>query len=206
MCDPVTAAAMAMAAGGAGLDAFGKYSAGKTSQALGNLKASIADLNAKTLNRQADLVAEGADLAWAKANVTDARISRAGDMVLSAQRHQAASRYFDPNYGSPLVIAQHTAEQIESDREINQANAAIEYADTLARVATLRGQALGQIGAAGSARIGGASAMMAARIGVATSFLKLGASMAGQFSGAPGGGAPAWDDSNAFFANQPSDL
>lgn len=204
MCDPVTAIGITMAAGGAGLDAFGKYGAGKTAQGLGNLKASIADLNANTLNRQADLVAEGADLAWMKGNLLDARISDAGDRTLAAQRHLTASRHFDPNYGSPLVIAQHTAEQVESDRQINRANAAIEYADTLARVATLRGQALGQIGAAGSARIGGAAAMMAGRIGVASSFLKLGASMAGKFGG--GDGAPTWDDSNSFFSNQPTDL
>jgi len=180
MCDPLSA--MALASGG--LQIGGALMRGKQTSQLSDVQASVGRLNADSLNEQADLALEGVDLAYAKQRVTDARISREGDVTLATQTNLTTSRHFDPAFGSPLVIQAFTAGQVQADLDISRAGAALEAADAYARSASLRGSALSALGGVYSAQKRGSSAEMAATFGAGTAFLNT----LGKLS-LPGGGA-----------------
>lgn len=182
MCDPLTAI-------GGGMAIYGALSKGAIGSRNAGIQGDIARANVTTLNQQAELATEGADLAYAKERLVDARISSAGEVVMASQRRATQSRHFDPSYGSPLVIAAYTASQVKSDLDIARAGAAIEAADSYARAANFTSGALGQLGAAFGADMRGDAATQAGYLGAGTAFLNAAGS---KTAGRGGGGNGDW--------------
>jgi len=167
MCDPTAIIGLA----GGATQIAGQVMRGRQASDLSGLQARIGQVNADSLNTQADIALEGVDLAFAKERVVDARISREGDAALSAQTNLTTARHFDPTFGSPLVLQAFTAGQVKADLDIARAGAEIEAADAYARSASLRGAALGALGNVYGAQLRGSAAQMASYFGAGTAFL-----------------------------------
>lgn len=191
MCDPMTM----MAAGGAGLKAFGQLAEGQVSGALGEAQAGMFRANAAVMANQADVAELGAGLAYAKGALQETRVRGKGEQTLATQKNYYASNYSDPAYGSPLLHEALTAAQVESDVQLVRATAGLEASDAITRAANLRVQGATQNANAAISDFKAGWARTSSYIGAASTLLSAGSKMKMPTAGgsSPHDGGDAWD-------------
>jgi hypothetical protein len=192
MCDPVTALAIAGGvAGGAG-----SLFSGMAGERANKLNAEIARGNAETLLRQAGIEKMLADLPLLKGAFESGKVRRAGERVIGSQVAGFQSSGLDPASGSPLLVMASTAAQIEVDAGLIDAQAKLENASALSRVARTIGEASGAYGSAAGYAQRASDSLVAGVLGAASSILGAGAKAWPGLSTA----APAASGGGGFYA------
>jgi len=167
MCDPFTALAL----GSAAVSAGGSLFAGESGKKAAALQADIARGNADTLLRQRQLELDQADMPRVKATFDAGRLDRQLEQVLGGQAAYFGTTGIDASSGSPLMLAGATAAQGNVDRGLIFAQAELERAQNLGRVAQISASAAGQYGQAAASSQKGDDAFTAGVIGAAASML-----------------------------------
>lgn len=170
MCDPVT---LLMIAGGVA-SAGGSLFSGAAGNKANKLNAEIARGNAETLTRQAGIERELAELPLLKGAFETAKLRRAGARVMGGQFAGFQAAGLDPTAGSPLLVQASTAAQIEVDAALIDAQAQLDHASALSKVARTLGEATGQFGSAAGFAQRASDSLVAGVLGAGAAILNAG--------------------------------